>query len=102
MLINESDNIVLMMIAIKSASLLMHIIMMMTGVFVVKELILLDCINTYYYQRKNLLSDDEYNDLKESLSWEGSAAVTLSAKEAHFISAVSAYNRYRCDGSYAE
>jgi len=66
----------------------------------VKELILLDCINTYYYKRRNLLSDDEYNELKDSLSWEGSVAVTLSSKEAHFISAVSAFRRYRVSLHY--
>jgi hypothetical protein len=64
-----------------------------TGVFVVKELILLDCIHTYYYNKRSLLSDEEYNELKDSLSWEGSVAVTLTAKEAHFISAVSAFRR---------
>lgn len=64
-----------------------------SGVFVVKELILLDCIHTYYYKKRSLLSDDEYNELKDSLSWEGSVAVTLTAKEAHFISAVSAFRR---------
>jgi len=63
------------------------------GVFVVKELILLDCIHTYYYKKRSLLSDEEYNELKDSLSWEGSVAVTLTAKEAHFISAVSAFRR---------
>jgi hypothetical protein len=41
------------------------------GLFVVKELIFLDCLQSYYFNDKNLLNNDEYNELKEQLTWEG-------------------------------
>ena len=63
------------------------------GPLVVKELIFLDCLNEYYYNKRNILDDDDYNELKESLTWDGSSAATLSGKEAHFISAVAASRR---------
>eukprot|EP00981_Chlorochromonas_danica_P012173 scaffold4592_cov169-Ochromonas_danica.AAC.9 len=63
------------------------------GPFVVKELIYLDCLHNYYRRGKSFLANDEYNELKESLAWEGSAAASLTAKEALFIHAVASFNR---------
>ena len=47
------------------------------GNLVVKELIFLDCLYSYYQEKRSMLSDDDYNVLKDSLTWEGSAAVIL-------------------------
>ena len=63
------------------------------GALVVKELIYLDCLQSYYSTGDKLLEDDDYDELKDMLTWEGSAAVTLSSKEARFLSGVSAYRR---------
>lgn len=63
------------------------------GPLVVKELIFLDCLYNYYYGKRNLLNNDDYNDLKEQLNWEGSAACSLKANEALFITAVAGYLR---------
>ena len=63
------------------------------GDLVVKEIIFLDCLNSYYYDKRNLLSDAEYSELKDDLTWEGSSVVTMSGKEAHFVTAVAAYWR---------
>jgi len=64
------------------------------GPLVVKELIYLDCLNSYYYQKLKILDDDDYNDLKDQLTWEGSAAVSVSAAEARFIFAVSSFRQF--------
>eukprot|EP00607_Mallomonas_marina_P007638 CAMPEP_0182422978 /NCGR_PEP_ID=MMETSP1167-20130531/8858_1 /TAXON_ID=2988 /ORGANISM="Mallomonas Sp, Strain CCMP3275" /LENGTH=235 /DNA_ID=CAMNT_0024601523 /DNA_START=136 /DNA_END=843 /DNA_ORIENTATION=- len=60
------------------------------GPLVVKELIFLDCVNSYYTQKITLLNDDDYNELKDMLAWEGSSAVGLTSDEARFIFAVAA------------
>ena len=86
-----------------------------------KELIFLDCLHQYYFgNRKQLLPDEDYEELKEQLTWEGrrffhywsivvlflatllrlvssgSVATTLSGKEAQFITAVAASRRSCC------
>ena len=63
------------------------------GPLVVKELIFLDCLNSNYYKKVKLLEDDVYDELKESLTWEGSVVSNLKANEARFIYAVAAYRR---------
>ena len=63
------------------------------GALVVKELIFLDCIHSYYYNKQAFLEDDEYNELKEMLTWEGSSVATMSGKEALFVTAVAASRR---------
>ena len=83
------------------------------GQLVVKELILLDCLNAFFSRKVSLLADDLYDDLKESLTWEGSVVsvlkgtyisiaeysvlyliiCSLTAKEVQFIFAVAAYRR---------
>lgn len=39
---------------------------------------------------KVLLNNDDYDELKSSLTWDGSALVNLSGKEAQFLFAVAA------------
>ncbi len=63
------------------------------GPLVVQELIYLDCLYHFYYKQRSYLSDADYNALKEMLAWQGSRAASLTAKEALFITAVSAHNR---------
>jgi hypothetical protein len=58
------------------------------GELVVKELIYLDCLQANYVSKKGLLSDDDYDEIKSSLTWDGSALVNLSGKEAKFLFAV--------------
>ena len=63
------------------------------GPLVIKELIYLDCLQSFYSSGEKLLEDEDYKELKDMLAWEGSVAVTLSSKEARFLSGVSAYRR---------
>jgi hypothetical protein len=63
------------------------------GPLVVKELIFLDCIRDYYTEKRVILDDDDYNELKEMLTWEGSSVATLKGKEAKFISSVASFRR---------
>lgn len=39
------------------------------------------------------MEDSDYDELKSSLVWQGSAAATVSGKEALFLSAVAAFHR---------
>ena len=63
------------------------------GPRVVFELIYLDCVYSFYYKKKNLLSNEDYDELKSTLTWEGSMAATVTAKESLFITAVAAFRR---------
>ena len=63
------------------------------GPLVVKELIFLDCVYNYYHSQKSILNDEDYNELKDSLTWEGSVAASIRGNEAKFISAVASANR---------
>ena len=58
------------------------------GALVVKELIYLDCLYHYYNDKQILLLDDQYAELKDSLTWEGSAIATMTGSEALFVTAV--------------
>jgi len=59
-----------------------------------KERVFLDCIQSYYYSGKNsALTDDQFNLLRNDLSWEGSALVTLSRNETLFMNAIMEYNK---------
>jgi hypothetical protein len=58
-----------------------------------KERIFLDTIQQYYYGgQETKLTDDQFNQLKEDLSWEGSALVTLNRNETLFVNAMQAWN----------
>ena len=58
------------------------------GPLVVRELIFLDCLYHYYRDKQELLHDDDYNELKEQLTWEGSAVSSMTGSEALFVTAV--------------
>jgi len=63
------------------------------GELVVKELMFLDCLHANYYDGFPLLNDDDYDELKENLTWEGSAVATMTGKEARFVTAVASFRR---------
>ena len=60
------------------------------GPLVVKELIFLDALYDFYHAKRSpsTLNDEDYSDLKEMLTWEGSSTATMTGKEALFVSAV--------------
>lgn len=58
-----------------------------------KERIFLDSIQSYYFSGKNKLPDDQFDKLKEELTWEGSPLATLNRNETLFINAITSYNR---------
>jgi hypothetical protein len=65
------------------------------GDLVVKELMYLDSLYSYYKTGTSLLANDDYEALKENLTWEGSSVPTMSGKEALFVTAVAAAQRGR-------
>lgn len=58
-----------------------------------KERIFLDSIQSFYFSGKSNLPDEDFDRLREDLSWEGSALVTLNRNETRFLNAVVAYNK---------
>lgn len=56
-----------------------------------KERIFLDAIQSYYFSGKSNLPDEQFDRLREDLSWEGSALVTLNRNETLFMNAMQAY-----------
>jgi len=56
-----------------------------------KERIFLDSIQSYYFTGAAKITDSEFDKLREDLSWEGSALVTLSRNETLFMNAMQAY-----------
>lgn len=58
-----------------------------------KERIFLDALQTYYASGRQMLDDDEFDTLKEDLSWRGSPVVTLNREETRFLAASMAYNK---------
>ena len=58
-----------------------------------KERIFLDSIQSYYFSGKAKLPDDQFDKLKEELTWEGSPLTTLSRNETLFMNAITSYNR---------
>ena len=63
------------------------------GDLVVKELIYFEALHGYYSTGVSILDDDDYNELKDNLTWEGSAVPNMRAKEALFVTAVAAARR---------
>ena len=65
------------------------------GPLVVKELMYLDALFDYYYTKKEpkTLNDEDYSELKEMLTWEGSNTATMTGREALFVTAVVASQR---------
>lgn len=56
-----------------------------------KEKIFVDAMQSYYFSGRQILTDAEFDQLKEDLIWEGSEYATLSRNETAFLNAVSAY-----------
>ncbi|KAL0297959.1 UNVERIFIED_CONTAM: PGR5-like protein 1A, chloroplastic [Sesamum angustifolium] len=55
----------------------------------------LQALQAFYYEGKSIMSNEEFDNLKEELMWEGSSVVMLSADEQRFLEASMAY----ADGS---
>lgn len=56
-----------------------------------KERIFLDALQSYYFNNKQTLSDEEFDLLKEDLSWSGSKVVSMNRNEAKYLTAVQDY-----------
>lgn len=56
-----------------------------------KERIFLDALQSYYASGRQLLPDDEFDLLKEDLSWNGSKLVQMNRNEAKYLSSMEAY-----------
>lgn len=56
-----------------------------------KERIFLDALQAYYFDNRQMLSDEEFDLLKEDLQWNGSEVVQMNRKEAKYLSAVQDY-----------
>eukprot|EP01039_Chlorochromonas_danica_P003526 gene3526-3862_t len=56
-----------------------------------KERVFLDAVQSYYFSGRNVLTDKQFDRLREDLSWEGSVLVTLNRNETHFLNAMQAY-----------
>ncbi|XP_022858135.1 PGR5-like protein 1B, chloroplastic [Olea europaea var. sylvestris] len=51
----------------------------------------LQALQSFYYEGKSIMSNEEFDNLKEELMWEGSSVVMLSADEQRFLEASIAY-----------
>ncbi|CBJ29877.1 conserved unknown protein [Ectocarpus siliculosus] len=58
-----------------------------------KERIFTDAIQSFYYNQRQMLDDDDFDKLKEDLAWEGSPVVLMNRDEQLFMSAMAAYSR---------
>lgn len=58
-----------------------------------KERVFIDAIQSYYFSGKQVLNDNEFDQLKEDLAWEGSDYAVLSRDENRFLSAMAAYGK---------
>ena len=58
-----------------------------------KERIFLDAIQSYYFKGQSGLPDEQFDQLKEDLSWEGSVLVSLNRDETLFMNAIQAYTK---------
>lgn len=56
-----------------------------------KEKIFLDALQSYYISGRQLLPDEEFDLLKEDLSWNGSQLVQMNRNEAKYLAAMQAY-----------
>ena len=75
------------------------------GSLVVKELMYFEALHAYYQTGESLLNNDDYEDLKENLTWEGSSIATMNKKEAMFVNAVASAKRglpMMSDAEYSE
>lgn len=51
----------------------------------------LQALQAFYYEGKAIMSNEEFDNLKEELMWEGSSVVMLSSNEQKFLEASMAY-----------
>ncbi|GAU50857.1 hypothetical protein TSUD_184620 [Trifolium subterraneum] len=51
----------------------------------------LQALQSFYYEGKAIMSNEEFDNLKEELMWEGSSVVMLSSDEQKFLEASMAY-----------
>ncbi|XVF13239.1 hypothetical protein REPUB_Repub08aG0191500 [Reevesia pubescens] len=51
----------------------------------------LQALQAFYYEGKAIMSNEEFDNLKEELMWEGSSVVMLSSEEQKFLEASMAY-----------
>ncbi|CAL9089599.1 PGR5-like protein 1A [Musa troglodytarum] len=51
----------------------------------------LQALQAFYYEKKAIMSNEEFDNLKEELMWEGSSVVMLSPDEQKFLEASMAY-----------
>ncbi|KAF6160334.1 hypothetical protein GIB67_019103 [Kingdonia uniflora] len=51
----------------------------------------LQALQSFYYDGKAIMSNEEFDNLKEELMWEGSSVVMLSSDEQKFLEAAMAY-----------
>lgn len=58
-----------------------------------KERIFLDSLQSYYASGRQLLTDADFDLLKEDLQWNGSDMVVMNRKEVKFLSAMQAYTK---------
>lgn len=63
------------------------------GDMVVKELMYFDALYHYYRTGEPLFNDNDYETLKDNLTWEGSSVATMNSKEALFVTAVASARR---------
>lgn len=56
-----------------------------------KERIFLDALQSYYVNSRQLLPDDQFDLLKEDLSWNGSKLVQMNRNEAKYLAAMESY-----------
>jgi len=58
-----------------------------------KERVFVEALQSYYASGRSVLSDEDFDLLKEELTWEGSEYATLNRQETKFLEAMSAYSR---------
>lgn len=51
----------------------------------------LEALQSFYFEKKSIMSNEEFDNLKEELMWEGSSVVMLSPDEQKFMEASLAY-----------
>lgn len=56
-----------------------------------KERIFLDSLQSYYASGRQLLSDEDFDLLKEDLQWSGSSVVVVNRQETKYLAAMGAY-----------
>lgn len=58
-----------------------------------KEALFIDSVQSFFRGDEKVLGDDEFDTLKEELTWQGSDVVTLSRDEFKFLDAARAYEQ---------